>query len=84
MEIAVEDTTVKQIAPKPDSAVKLAFVAASAAVAAVDGLNLGEAFSVAVSDLVERMAPGSTVVLLGDLVRPVGADVGDDHRGHGR
>ena len=61
-EIAVEDTTVKQIAPKPDSAVKQAFEAASAAVASGDGLNPGEAFSVAVSDLFEGMAPGSTVV----------------------
>ena len=61
-EIAVEDTTVKQIAPKPDSAVKQAFEAASAAVAGADGLNPGEAFSVAVSDLFEGMAPGSTVV----------------------
>ena len=61
-EIAVEDTTVKQIAPKPDSAVKQAFDAASTAVAGADGLNPGEAFSVAVSDLFEGMAPGSTVV----------------------
>ena len=61
-EIAVEDTTVKQIAPKPDSAVKQAFDAASASAAGADGLNPGEAFSVAVSDLFERMAPGSTVV----------------------
>ena len=61
-EIAVEDTTVKQIAPKPDSAVKQAFDAASAAAAGADGLNPGEAFSVAVSDLFEGMAPGSTVV----------------------
>ena len=61
-EIAVEDTTVKQIAPKPDSAVRQAFEAASAAVAGADGLNPGEAFSVAVSDLFEGMAPGSTVV----------------------
>ncbi len=61
-EIAVEDTTVKQIAPKPDSAVTQAFDAASAAVAGADGLNPGEAFSVAVSDLFEGVAPGSTVV----------------------
>ena len=61
-EIAVEDTTVKQIAPKPDSAVKQAFDAASASAAGADGLNPGEAFSVAVSDLFEGMAPGSTVV----------------------
>ena len=61
-EIAVEDTTVKQITPKPDSAVKQAFDTASAAVAGADGLNPGEAFSVAVSDLFEGMAPGSTVV----------------------
>ena len=52
----------KQIAPKPDSAVKQAFEAASTAVAGADGLNPGEAFSVAVSDLFEGMAPGSTVV----------------------
>ena len=61
-EIAVEDTTVKQIAPKPDSAVTQAFDAASAAVTGADGLNPGEAFSVAVSDLFEGVAPGSTVV----------------------
>ena len=60
-EIAVDDTTVRRIAPKPDSAVAQAFDAASAAVAGTDGLNPGEAFSVAVSDLFEDIAPGSTV-----------------------
>ena len=61
-EIEVGDTTVKQIAPKPDSAVKQAFDSASAAAAGADGLNPGEAFSVAVSELFEGIAPGSTVV----------------------
>ena len=61
-EIGIRDTTVKQIAPRSDAAVKQAFDAASAPAAGADGLNPGEAFSVAVSELFERMAPGSTVV----------------------
>ncbi len=61
-EIEVGDTTVKQIAPRPDSAVKEAFDAASAAAAGADGLNPGESFSVAVSELFEGIAPGSTVI----------------------
>ena len=61
-EIDVQDTTVKQIAPKPDSAVKQAFDAAHAAVAGADGLNPGESFSVAVSELFDVTATGSTVV----------------------
>ena len=61
-ELEVEDRTVKRIAPKPDSAVKQAFDAALVAAAGADGLNPGEAFSVAVSDLFEGMAAGSTVV----------------------
>jgi len=61
-EIEVGDTTVKQIAPRPDSAVKQAFDAASAAAAGTDGLNPGEAFSVAVTDLFDVLATGSTVV----------------------
>ena len=60
-EIEVGDTTVKQIAPKSDSAVKQAFDAAQAPAAGMDGLNPGEAFSVAVGELFEGMAPGSTV-----------------------
>ena len=60
-DIEVRDTTVKRIAPRPDSAVKQAFDAAQAATAGVDGLNPGEAFTVAVGDLFEGMAPGSTV-----------------------
>ena len=60
-EIAVDDTTMKRIAPKPDSAVAQAFDKAAAAEAGTDGLNPGEAFSVAVSDLFEDIAPGSTV-----------------------
>ena len=61
-EIDVQDTTVKQIAPKPDSAVKQAFDAARAVVAGADGLNPGEAFSVAVSELFDVTATGGTVV----------------------
>ena len=61
-EIDVQDTTVKQIAPKPDSAVKQAFDAARAVVAGADGLNPGEAFSVAVSELFDMTATGGTVV----------------------
>ena len=60
-EIEVQDTTVKQIAPRPDSAVEQAFDAAQATAAGADGLNPGEGFSVAVSDLFEGLAPGSTV-----------------------
>ena len=60
-EIEIRDTTVKQIAPRSDAAVKQAFDAASAAAAGTDGLNPGEAFSVAVGDLFEGIAPGSTV-----------------------
>jgi hypothetical protein len=60
-DIEVRDTTVKQIAPRPDSAVRQAFDTARAAAAGADGLNPGEAFSVAVSDLFEGLAPGSTV-----------------------
>ncbi len=61
-EIEVGDTTVKQIAPRPDTAVKQAFDAASTTAAGADGLNPGEAFRVAVGDLFEGIAPGSTVV----------------------
>ena len=61
-EIEVRDTTLKQIAPRSDSTVKQAFDAASAAAAGADGLNPGEAFSVAVSELFEGIAAGSTVV----------------------
>ena len=60
-ELEVRDTTVKQIAPRSDAAVKQAFDAASAAGGGTDGLNPGEAFSVAVGDLFEGIAPGSTV-----------------------
>ena len=60
-EIEVRDTTVKRIAPRPDPAVKQAFDAAQAAAAGADGLNPGEAFGVAVSELFEGLAPGSTV-----------------------
>ena len=60
-EIEVGDTTVKQIAPRSDAAVKQAFDDAGAAAAGTDGLNPGEAFSVAVGDLFEGIAPGSTV-----------------------
>ena len=60
-EIEVRDTTVKQIAPRSDAAVKQAFDAASAAAGGTDGLNPGEAFSVAVGDLFEGIARGSTV-----------------------
>ncbi len=60
-EIEVRDTTVKQIAPRSDAAVKQAFNSASAAAAGANGLNPGEAFSVAVGDLFEGIAPGSTV-----------------------
>ena len=61
-EIEVGDTTVKQIAPRPDAAVKQAFDAASTTAAGADGLNPGETFSVAVGELFEGTAPGSTVV----------------------
>ena len=61
-EIEVGDTTEKHIAPRSDAAVKQAFDAASAAAAGADGLNPGETFSVAVGDLFEGIAPGSTVV----------------------
>lgn len=60
-DIDVGDTTVKKIAPRPDAAVKQAFDAAAAAVAGADGLNPGEVFAVAVSELFEGIAPGSTV-----------------------
>ena len=60
-DIDVGDTTVKKIAPRPDAAVKQAFDAAAAAVAGADGLNPGEVFAVAVSELFEGVAPGSTV-----------------------
>ncbi len=60
-DIEVRDTTVKKIAPRPDAAVKQAFDAAAAAVAGGDGLNPGEVFGVAVSELFEGIAPGSTV-----------------------
>ena len=60
-DIDVRDTTVRKIAPRPDSAVKQAFDAAAAAVAGADGLNPGEVFTVAVSELFEGIAPGSTV-----------------------
>ena len=61
-EIEVQDTTVKKIAPKSDSAVKRAFDAARAAAAGADGLNPGEEFSVAVSELFDGIAAGNTVV----------------------
>ena len=60
--IAVEDTTVKKVSAKSDAAVKQAFDAARTAAEGTDGLNPGESFSVAVSDLFEGMAAGSTVV----------------------
>ena len=60
--IAVRDTTVKKVSAKSDAAVKQAFDAAQAGAAGADGLNPGEAFSVAVSDLFEGIASGSTVV----------------------
>ena len=60
--IAVEDTTVKKVSAKSDAAVKQAFDAARTAVQGTDGLNPGEEFSVAVSDLFEGMAAGSNVV----------------------
>ena len=59
--LAVDDTTVKRIAPRSDAAVARAFDAALAAAAGTNGLNPGEAFSVAVSDLFEGVAAGSTV-----------------------
>jgi len=70
--IEVRDTTVKQIA-RPDSAVTEAFAAASAAAAEADGLNPGEAFSVAVSELFEGLACGQHRPLPRLLDRPVGA-----------
>ncbi|MCY4510543.1 MAG: hypothetical protein OXG35_26825 [Acidobacteria bacterium] len=60
--IAVEDTTVKKVSAKSAAAVKQAFDAARTAAAGTDGLNPGEAFSVAMSDLFEGIAAGSTVV----------------------
>ena len=60
--IAVRDTTVKKVSAKSDAAVKQAFDAAQAGAAGADGLNPGEAFSVAASDLFEGIASGSTVV----------------------
>ena len=55
-EIEIRDTTVKQIAPRSDAAVKQAFDAASAVAAGMDGLNPGETFSVAVSELFNVLA----------------------------
>ena len=60
--IAVEDTTVKKVSAKSDAAVKQAFDAARTAAAGTDGLNPGEAFSVAMSDLFEGIAASSTAV----------------------
>ena len=60
-EIEVRDTTVKQIAPRSDAAVKQAFDAASAPAAGTDGLNPGETFSVAVSELFDVLTTGGTV-----------------------
>ena len=60
--IAVEDTTVKKVSAKSDAAVKQAFDAARTAVQGTDGLNPGEEFSVAVSELFVGIAAGSTVV----------------------
>ena len=60
--IAVGDTTVKKVSAKSDAAVKQAFDAARRAVEGTDGLNPGEAFTVAGTDLFEGMAAGSTVV----------------------
>ena len=60
--IAVRDTTMKKVSAKSDAAVKQAFDAAQAGAAGADGLNPGEAFSVAVGDLFEGIASGSTVV----------------------
>ena len=60
--IAVEDTTVKKVSAKSDAAVKQAFDAARTAAEGTGGLNPGEEFSVAVSDLFEGLAAGSTVV----------------------
>ena len=61
-EIDVQDRTVKQIAPKSDAAVTQAFDAARAVVAGADGLNPGESFSVAVSELFDVTATGGTVI----------------------
>ncbi|MCY4508845.1 MAG: hypothetical protein OXG35_18095, partial [Acidobacteria bacterium] len=60
--IAVQDTTVKKVSAKSDAAVKQAFDAARRGAEGGDGLNPGEQFSVAGSDLFEGIAPGSTVV----------------------
>ena len=59
--IAVGDTTVKKVSAKSDAAVKQAFDAARRAAEGADGLNRGEAFTVAGADLFEGMAAGSTV-----------------------
>ena len=60
--IAVRDTTVKKVSAKSDAAVKQAFDAARRAAEGADGLNPGEAFTVAGTDLFEGTAAGGTVV----------------------
>ena len=63
-------------------AVKQTFDAALASAAGAVGLNPGESFSVAVNELFDVLAPGSTSSL-GHFVRPVGAGVGVEHHGDG-
>ena len=61
--LEIEDTTVKQVSARSDTAVKQAFDAARTAAEGADGLNPGEEFSVAVSDLFdETTTAGGTVV----------------------
>ena len=60
--IAVGDTTVKKVSAKSDAAVKQAFDAARRAAEGADGLNPGEEFTVAGTDLFEGTAAGGTVV----------------------
>ena len=82
-EIEVRDTTVKQIAPRPDAAVKQAFDAASTPAAGTGGLNPGETFSVAVGELFDVLATGSTVAYSASSSRPAVQVVGVEHRRDG-
>ena len=64
-------------------AVEQTFDAAPASAAGAVGLNPGESFSVAVNELFDVPAPGSTRRPRGHFVRPVGAGVGVAHPGDG-
>ena len=81
--LEVRDTTVKQIAGRPDWAVKQTFDAAQASAAGAAGLNPGESFSVAVNELFDVLAPGSTVVHSATSSDPLVQVSGVEHPGDG-